>query len=165
MRNFKKNIKYALVVGASCVLLTPIRIEREYNNPQYEILDEKDGAYAIIPAGKVFIGNMEFISNINHDENDVLIVDERDSNENVKIIDSYKITDKDIQNDILCIIEDYEKRYPSKWERSIESMRTEWQAHNDFYNINYRKSSTVDVDFENNVENFYNNEIVKKIFK
>ena len=165
MKNPTKGLKYVLIIGASCVLLTPIHIEREYNNPKYEIIDDKDGAYAIMPTGKVFIGDEEFINSVDHNENDILIVDEREIDENIKILDSYKIKDKDVQNTILCIVKDYEKQYPTKWERSIESMRAEWLAHNAFYNLNYRISSTKDVDFENNEEKFYSKDMVKKIFK
>ena len=165
MENLKKGLKYVLVIGASCVLLTPIHIEREYNNPKYEIIDEKDGAYAIIPTGKVYIGDEDFLNNVKHNQNDILVLDEREENENIKILDSYKIDDKDMRNIILCVIEEYEQQYPTRWERSIESMRTEWEAHNTFYNLNYRISSTKDVDFENNEEEFYSNEMVKKMFK
>ena len=167
MKKLNKKFKYSLVIGASCVLLTPIPFlgkEYEYKEPEY-ILLEDDPAYAVIPTGKVYIGDENYINNVVHNDNDILIIDERVDNNNMKIVSSHQIDDKDIQNTILYIIDEYEKEYPTAWDRSIESMRIEWHAHNFFYKLNFKKTNTADVDFETSEENFYNNEIVKRVFK
>ena len=164
MKKLDKKVKYALAVGAACVLITPIQKEYVYSEPEYEILTE-DLAYAKIGDSKIYIGNEDYINHISYGENDVLVLDQRVENNNIKIISSHKITDKDMQNCILCVIEQYERENPTTWDRSLESMRVEWHAHNFFYGLNFKKSSTEDVDFENNEENLYNNEIIKKIFR
>lgn len=168
MKKLDKKLKYTLAIGASCILLTPLPFlgkEYDYKEPDYQLLDEGDQAFASLPTGKIYIGTLEELEGKDYNENDILVVDERLINNNMKIISSHRIDDKDIQNSILYVIDEYEKEHPTTWDRSIESMRIEWHAHNFFYKLNFKKSNTADVDFENNEEKFYNNEIIKRVFK
>ena len=159
----KKKLAYALVVGASFAVISAFPSNYDYN-PCYEIT-ENNLAYARYSLGYVYIGDQNFLNSIDAKENDILVLDEREENLNVKIINSYLVEDANVRNEILCIIQEYEKEYPTAWERSLESMRTEWAVHNFFYNMHMRKTSTVDVDFENNEEKLYKGKVLAKYFK
>ena len=154
-----KKIKYALVIGASCLFVS-FSTNKEYEyHPDYEILTDSD-AYAKYPDGNVYIGDLDYINSIECNPNDILVLDERSEKSNIKVIDSYKIKDRDYRNDIINIILEYENEYPSNWDRSAETMRDEWFVHNMLYGLGIRRSSTTDVDFENNEEKVY-----KMLFK
>lgn len=69
------------------------------------------------------------------------------NSENVKIIDSYKIINKEYMEVILkAFIE--KTGYKSK--RSIKSWIKEWTAHNRLYRLGLYKSHTEDTDLEEN---------------
>ena len=153
MEKANRKIKYLLLVGASILCVSTTKEPYKYH-PNYEILDNYK-AYAKYSNGYVYIGDEEYLKGIKFKPGDVLVLDEREEKKNIKIINSYLITDKETQNDILNIILAYENEYPSSWERSIETMREEWKVHNVLYGLNIRKSSTTDVDFENNEEKVY----------
>ena len=135
--------------------------------PKYEIIEDKKNPFftAKYRYGSVYIiKDLREIDSI--DENDIIILDQRNkSNPNMKIISSHEITDKNIRNDIIEILLEYEKMYPSKWDRTIESMRLEWFVHNLFYDINYKRDHTDNVDLDNDDENKYQNKILNKILK
>lgn len=118
--------------------------------PNYEIVDKKN-YYANYSNGKVYIGKRKNIEKITDaSENDILILDRRDEDDpNMQILSSYRIIDANIQNEILEIINEYEKEYPSSWNRSTNSMRVEWFIHNVLYYLNYNRERTTDVDFNN----------------
>ena len=66
--------------------------------------------------------------------------------ENIKIIDSYKVLDDEQK---LIIIDDLLKTF--KWfndYRTREDMLNEWKVHNLFYKLKIKRSSTKDVDIE-----------------
>ena len=92
--------------------------------PRYKIID-KDKIFASYSMGNVYIGDDKFLSGLsNLNKDDVLVLDKRDENDpTLKIISSYKIVDNNLQNEILHILKEYEKKYPSKWERTIRSMK------------------------------------------
>ena len=83
----------------------------------------------------------------------------------MKIITSYTITDKNIRNEILEVLCRYEELHPSPWDRSIESMRLEWLAHNISYLFHNQRHRTADVDLDNNDEKYYKKSIFNKILK
>ena len=58
----------------------------------------------------------------------------------------------------------YEQECPSEWQRSIESMRREWQVHNLFYSFSFKTKNTGDVDLNNEDEDIYNRVLVKYFF-
>ncbi len=156
--------------------LTGIVLASYYNydypyNPYYEVLEDEEefGRYS---NGKVYIGDIDYIHNIkdNVDKNDILIVigyqnDENELDPNARIISSHRITDRNQRNEILNLLLIYNKLYPSKWNRTLESMRVEWTVHNILYNIGYEKSRTVDVDLDNSEEELYNNKLLKRLIK
>ena len=149
-----KKIKYALVVGASCLFVSLSINEKVEYHPDYEILTDSD-AYAKYPDGYVYIGDADYLNSIKCQPNDVLVLDERNEKNNIKVIDSYKIKNRFYRDDIINIILEYEKEYPSNWDRTVETMRDEWFVHNMLYGLGIRRSSTTDVDFENNEEKVY----------
>ena len=98
------------------------------------------------------------------DENDVIVVDQTEFEDpNMKIVSSYKITDKKDMIEILNIIKDYCKEKNSNWNRSINSMHNEWIVHNICSKMAIKRSSTDDVDLNNSDENLYNSKIIGKI--
>ena len=160
----KKTKKKIFGVITLSMLLWAYSHDHEYNT-NYEILDST--AYARYDDGYIYIGDEDYIDSLTDIcENDILVIDQRNSTDpNFKIIDSYRITDKDIRNDIISVICDYNMEYPCDYYRSVESMRLEWFMHNVSYNLNYEVDRTRDVDFEISEENTYNNKVLSKLFK
>ena len=134
--------------------------------PSYEIVT-KDDYFANYSNGRVFIGNKYRIDRINNaEENDVLIIDGRKNEDPyIKILSSYKINDPNVRNEILEIVQEYEKMYPSNWDRSINSMKVEWFIHNILYNLNYKTERTQDVDFNNSEQEIYSKRLIKNLIK
>lgn len=65
------------------------------------------------------------------------------SNNNCKIIDSYKITDKQV---MLDFIDELREKYKEFQVRTSLSYYREWKAHNTLYKLGLFKSHTKDVD-------------------
>ena len=82
--------------------------------------------------GKVYIGNKRFIDSLTDvSDNDILIIDSRkDKDPSMRILSSQRILDRNVCNEIIDIIEEYEKEHPSSWDRSVSSMKIEWFVHN-----------------------------------
>ena len=81
------------------------------------------------------------------------------------IYNSCDIVDKDIRNDILEVLCEYEERYPTDWDRSIESMRLEWLCHNMAYCFNYRTDDSCEVDLNNSDEEKYDKKVLSRILR
>lgn len=107
--------------------------------------------------GRVFIGKQDYLDNINNlTRKDILILDERDKKDpNIKIYNSIMITNNEEIEEILNLLLEYEEKNPSNWNRTFESMKTEWYYHNIAYYLNYKRERTKDVDLNNNDENKY----------
>ena len=162
--NTKK--KKLALIGALAILLTYHSIDYQYH-PTYEILEEQEDAFATYSEGRIFIGNGKFLKSLTDvNDKDILILDERNKEDpNFKIFNSASITNKNIRNEILEVLCRYEECFPSRWDRTIESMRVEWFMHNLSYFFEYQRNRTTDVDLNNNDENYYNNPILRKILK
>ena len=130
-----------IIVATAGIIFTVSFIKSHHTyEPQYEILTEVDDeAFASYQNGLVYIGESDFIDSLDCvNENDILVVDNRKTDQaSIKIVSSYRITDKDLRNDILCIIEEYLKLHPDR---------------------------TRDVDFETNEEDLYDNVVLTKLF-
>lgn len=99
------------------------------DNKNIFIVDDKDGAY---------------------DDNNIYVIDSRyDDDPNMIVYNSYKINSLDEIKEILKILKEYERQYPSEWERSILSMEYEWIVHNLSYYLNIYPDSSKDVDLNN----------------
>lgn len=98
---------------------------------------------------------------------DIYIVDKRDAKDpDMAICDSYKITDPEIMEEILDVMEEYEKKYPSLWKRSVSSMKKEWIVHNIAYYLGYHTPHTEEVDLNNDAEeDFNNNRYIRQFHK
>lgn len=136
------------------------------SNRVYQI-DAKTKAFASYGKGLVYIGDMTFLDNLDEvKDDDILILDERIGNDpNMKILSSYIIKNRKDKKEILKILSLYEKKSPSEWNRSYESMMVEWEMHNLLHSLGYRINRTTDVDLNNNDEHFYDDAILKKIFR
>ena len=155
-----------IALGALAALLAYHGIDYQYT-PNYEIYDENDDAFGRYSKGKVYIGNTEYLESLkNINEDDILVLDHRyGENPFMKVYNSNIITDKEVRNEILEVLCEYEKCYPSPWDRTIESMRVEWLMHNVSYFFDYESHRTRDVDLDNNDEHNYDNILYRKILK
>ncbi len=162
----KSTKKKVLLLAALLALTVHHGIDYVYT-PQYEIINSSEDGFARYSCGRIFIGNEDYINSIsNRFDTDIFVLDQRNcSDPNFKIYSSYLITDKNVRNEILEILCEYELLYPSKWDRTIESMRVEWLAHNVSYFFNYEPKRTIDVDLNNNDEELYDNILLRKILK
>ena len=164
----KKKTKIVITsITAACMLFAYYNYDYKYV-PEYQVIEcnNKSNIFkAKYRNGNVYIvKSLKEIDYIN--ESDIIVLDQRYKDDpNMKIISSHEINDKNIRNDIIEILLEYEKLYPSKWTRTIESMRLEWFVHNLFYDLNYKRNHTNNVDLDNNDEDKYQNKILNKILK
>ena len=131
------------------------------NYEQYDI--EGNPVFATYEDGEIYIVDKD--NDIEHDANDIVIVDLRDVKEDMQVISSYRIEDIPSQLKIIDLILEYNELFPSDtpWDRSKNSMLNEWLAHNVAYLLNYERQSSESVDFQNQEEDQY--DIIKLIKK
>jgi len=111
--------------------------------------------------GLIYIGDDKCISTIlNKKENDYLVLDDRSkSNPDMKIYNSYKIQDEAKMKEIINILLAHEELRPSNWNRTLNSLLNEWDAHNKLYNLHIQRERTADVDLDNRDEDLYKNKL------
>ena len=167
--NNKKAKRRLLALAAAVIIGTTYYSVDHVYHPTYEIIDDsEDKAFGSYSKGKIYIGKALFLQSLTDlSEDDILVLDQRFSptNPNLKIMSSYRITDREQRNEILEVLCRYEECYPSPWERSIESMRVEWTAHNLSYYLNNHRERTTDVDLNNEDEERYDSKVLRKILK
>jgi hypothetical protein len=163
MNNKKKKI-IVTSIAAALILSYPYKHKYKKN---YNILDEDGGAFASYSDGLIYIGNRDYLLSLdNINEGDILVEDQRYFEDpNMVIYNSCDIVDKDIRNDILEVLCEYEERYPTDWDRSIESMRLEWLCHNMAYCFNYRTDDSCEVDLNNSDEEKYDKKVLSRILR
>ena len=107
--------------------------------------------------GTIIIGSQYKIDHIKETkEGDILVIDDRHSKDpDFKIVNSSKIKNFDIREEVIDALLCYEEKFPTKWERTKDSMMNEWIAHNVMSIFNYRPDRTNDVDFNNADEKTY----------
>ena len=118
--------------------------------------------------GYIYIGNEEEYNQMKDQigENDFDVLDQREClDSNMKVYDSYRVASSYDQESILRILLFYENLYPSKWNRSLESMKLEWEVHNALYHVKYQRERTKDVDFNNADEKRYSQAVLKRMIK
>ena len=149
----KKKYKNLIIASSIVLLSLPLTFKNRSYNPKITVIEQSDEqSFGTYSNGTVYIGTEEEINSIKDKVNpeDILIYDERDKiDPNFKILDSYRITSPEERNEILLLLEEYEKLYPSKWNRTLESLRNEWEIHNILYNFNFQLNHTTDVDLNN----------------
>lgn len=164
-----KNLKIhrgILLIGISVAVIVISSKSYTYK-PSYEIVEiEDEHAIFSYEKGNIYIGDKEYLDSLtNINDEDILVQDKRDAiDPNMIIFNSYRIEDKNTRNTILNCLLEYEKLYPSKWDRTIESLRIEWSVHNILYEILYERKRTTNVDLNNADETVYNNTILKRTF-
>ena len=165
----KKRSK-VLITSLSLITLFFVYYNIDYKyEPNYKIVGSINSIkpYAIYSKGNVYIvKNKKLIDSINLLEDDIVIIDERfDDNPSMKVISSASITDRNVRNEIIDIMQEYNIEYPSEWNRTTKSLRLEWYIHNLLFDFNYKLDHTTDVDLDNKDEEKYNMPFVNKILK
>lgn len=107
--------------------------------------------------GTIYIGDKEYLNQIELlNNNDVLVLDRRDDKDpNLKIFNSYRFDDYLIRDEIISCLLYYEELFPTKWNRSKNSLKREWLVHNMMHYIGYSRDRTTDVDLNNSDEKKY----------
>lgn len=165
----KKKSKKNILVYLSALLVALSLSQSKHKKSEIET-DTNDKSYEI--CGTYNRGNIyvcKTLSNVDKvyevcNENDVVVVDQCDLKDpNMKIVSSYKITDKEEMKQILNVIKDYCNDKHPNFERSIKSMQNEWIVHNICSNLSIKRDHTDDVDLNNGDETLYNSKIIGKI--
>jgi len=107
--------------------------------------------------GTIYIGSRFYLSRLKDvEEDDILVIDSRKSvDPDVRIKDSYKVTNPETREEIIDALLEYEDKFPTNWERSRITLIREWYAHNVMYRLGQEHGSTKDVDFNNDDEITY----------
>lgn len=156
---FKKNI---LIIVLSSIALTS-SYQKEEVVPYYVVTLNED-AFGDYSNGSVYIGNEKYLESLKEldEDNDVLVLDGRDSDDPyMRILNSYVVDDEKQMKEIIALLCEYEKMYPSSWERMEDTLYREWVVHNICHFIHYETNRTTDVDFNNADESLYK----KLVFK
>ena len=164
----KKSNWKAKAITLGAILLVCSYYLTPRSESHYEIINEKGGAYASYSEGLIYIGDEDFLEELDCvQEGDVLVEDERlkPDNPNMKVYQSCDIHSVQEMNEILSVLCEYEEEYPTDWERSISSMKLEWVCHNLSYDFCIRRDRSTDVDFDNREEELYDHKILNKILK
>lgn len=136
--------------------------------PQYKINNnyDKDSIipYASYSNGDVYISDTTTINELYDDKSsDVFIIDDRAiKNPNIEICYSHSIESLKEKREIILILQEYEKEFPSNWNRTYDSMINEWIIHNICYKFGIKIKSSISVDLDNNDENLYSFKLIKK---
>lgn len=157
MNNKKKSI--LLLFSYFIILFT---IKTKNNDKEIKYNDNfniyTDNLYATYKDYSIYIKNISSINNEPENTKDIYIIDDRYSfDPDMSICNSYKINTLKEINMYLKLLTEYEKKYPSNWNRSINSMKNEWIIHNICYYLNHEKERTKQVDFDNSDELLYSN--------
>lgn len=165
----KKRVKIVITsITLAFLLFAHCKTDYEYV-PRYAIVENSEEYFwrAKYRFGYVYIiTDKEDIDKLSLEDKDVVILDDRSAPDpNVRVFSSYKITDKLARNDIIEILDEYERMFPSDWDRTVESMRLEWYVHNLLYDLYYQRDRTENVDFNNEDEDDYRKHVLNKILK
>jgi hypothetical protein len=97
----------------------------------------------------IYFGNEEDLQKYLDNKNNICVIDSsRGINPNYKICESYRITSEEEMYNIIGVIMEYDKLYPSNWHRSVDGLQIEWYLHNVCYEMNIfvDRSESVDLD-------------------
>ncbi len=165
-------LKKGLIILGLSFILVRCTSEKEDCIPRISInssfTDEDISYFAEYSFGKVYICKSDDFIRYNSllEENDILVIDKRDgSNPDMCIYKSCEINEVQTIVEVLMILEEYERRNPTQWNRTFKSMYNEWLVHNIFYKVNIKTNSTAHVDLDNEDEGLFNSSILSKILK
>lgn len=122
--------------------------------------------YACLEIGDVYIGKACDMDNLDNQtkKDNIIIIDQRTYDDpNVKIIASHQITNPDEIATVIEVVQEYNREYPSNWNRSTLSLVNEWEVHNICSELSILPSHTDDVDLNNDDEYIYNSKLLSKI--
>lgn len=127
------------------------------NNNHFASIDEKN---------ILFVNDKDMII----DDDNIYVIDYRNVDDpNMTIWNSYKIISLKEMRSILEVLKEYENKYPSNWNRTINSMEYEWILHNVAYYLNIFTNNSKDVDLNNEDEGKlipkFEDKIKEKVFK
>ncbi len=91
----------------------------------------------------------------NAKNNEIIVYDARTNDDpNMRVYGSYRITSGSKQQEICEIMIEYNESYPVSpaWNRTVDSMISEWNYHNAAYYFYYKRERTRDCDFNNGDE-------------
>lgn len=150
--------KKAIIILSTffAILLTPkVKKESKEVHVNEKYVYHSVTPYATYSNGNVYILNSKELLNLIND-NDICIIDQRETlDPDMHINNSSKIKKLKQMNEIISIIEDYEEKYPSSWDRTHKSMINEWIIHNISYEFGYNIDSSKSVDLNNSDESKY----------
>lgn len=167
----KKSLRNKLVIMVLLIMLAVFYIpDHQYESKEIQEIDyENDNIRCFnYSLGHIYIGSLSAIEELKNQvlENDILIIDYRGNiDPDMQVLDSYKMWNIDTINEVLEIMQFYEESDPSMWNRSLSSMRNEWEMHNYSYIFNHDKDRTRDVDLNNDDEEKYDSEILRKLLR
>lgn len=170
MKKLSQNKRAFIALSACIIILTSIKFNNHHYSPEITFNDEynpgSEEPFGTYRRGNIYIGNQEFIDRIfDESTGDVYVIDLRDTdNPDMEIYNSYEFRNRDEMMDILEVLQEYERRYPTDWDRSNSSMMNEWRVHNILYDFSFERSHTREVDFDNLDEEIYNSKLLTKIF-
>lgn len=126
-------------------------------NDNYDLVSSE--IFATYNNYNLYMVPIENSQNICDDNNDnIYIIDYREStNPVLKVNNSYRITSINEMINIINVIQEYDRKYPSKWNRTTKSMVYEWITHNICYYLDIEKDRAYEVDFDNDDEVVYSN--------
>ncbi len=163
-------LKKGLVILGLAFILHDLSYEKEDIVPisSIDILEDENAYFAEYSLGRVYICQVAEFYKYQQlmRENDILVIDKRSGEDpDMCVYNSCMITDTKIITEVLLILEEYERKVPSMWDRTLSSMYNEWIVHNICYNFNYKVISTQHVDLDNEDESFYSSFIFKLLLK
>ena len=156
----KVNIKkkaILLLYSYLLMLLTPKTNAKPKEDITYNIEYNinNNNLFASYNNKEIYIGKKNILIP-DEDDINIYIYDARNNqNPDMAIHNSYRITKIEDIDKILKIITEYEKMYPSNWNRTISSMKNEWIIHNICYYLNIEQDRTKEVDLDNMEEEKY----------
>ena len=161
-------ILIALVMSYFTIVILPkissqnniqIKYNNEYNSDNY--------CFATFNNRNVYISNEEVINEIiNANDSNIYIIDKRDvSDPSMSFVNSYKITDKNEISAIVRILEEYNKKNPSGWIRTYDSVKNEITIHTIAYENGIRTSHTITADLNNRDEKKYDSTFLTYLLK
>ena len=101
----------------------------------------------------------QIADDIKINDGDYVVLDYRDySDANMQIRHSYKADNSFVRKCVLDVLLKYEEKYPSAWNRTYETMESEWYLHNFAYQLDYDSVRAMHVDLNNSDEIPYKGE-------
>ena len=122
--------------------------------------------FAHLEIGDVYIGKKEEIRKLDKKtrRENIIVIDERHLEDpNMRVQDSHKITNVEDIASVVEVIQEYNDKYPSNWERTSLSLINEWEVHNICSDLSIMPSHTDDVDLNNDDEYLYNSKLLYKV--